>query len=113
MNLPPVTTARSPIMALRRSPKPGAFTAHTFRTPRSLFTTSAASASLSTSSAMIKSGRPLVTTLLRSGRTAAKVRIRFAYGQIQEQRNSHVPGVVALVDKDETPELLALLPATA
>ena len=29
MNLPPVTTARSPIIALRRSPKPGAFTAQT------------------------------------------------------------------------------------
>ncbi len=27
MNFPPVTTARSPIMALRRSPKPGALTA--------------------------------------------------------------------------------------
>src|SRR5215204_2138017 len=27
MNFPPVTVARSPIIALRRSPKPGAFTA--------------------------------------------------------------------------------------
>ena len=45
MNLPPVTTARSPIIALRRSPKPGALTAQMFSTPRSLFTTSAASAS--------------------------------------------------------------------
>src|SRR5215212_1213690 len=37
---PPVSTAMSSSMALRRSPKPGAFTAATFRPPRSLFTTS-------------------------------------------------------------------------
>ena len=40
-------------MALRRSPKPGAFTAATLRPPRSLLTTSVASASPSTSSAMM------------------------------------------------------------
>ena len=40
-------------MALRRSPKPGALTAATLRPPRSLLTTSVASASPSTSSAMI------------------------------------------------------------
>ena len=45
-------------MALRRSPKPGAFTAATFRPPRSLLTTSVASASPSMSSAMMSSGRP-------------------------------------------------------
>ena len=44
-------------MALRRSPKPGALTAATLRPPRSLLTTSVASASPSTSSAMISSGR--------------------------------------------------------
>ena len=43
-------------MALRRSPKPGALTAATLRPPRSLLTTSVASASPSTSSAMISSG---------------------------------------------------------
>ena len=56
MNVPPVRTAMSPSIALRRSPKPGALTAQTLSTPRSLLTTSAASASPSTSSAMISSG---------------------------------------------------------
>ena len=43
-------------ISLRRSPKPGALTARTLRVPRSLLTTSVASASPSTSSAMITSG---------------------------------------------------------
>jgi hypothetical protein len=78
MNLPPVTTARSPIIALRRSPKPGAFTAQMFNTPRSLFTTSAASASASTSSAMISSGRPPVTTLFSNGSSSGRFEIFFS-----------------------------------
>jgi hypothetical protein len=41
---PPVRTAMSCSMALRRSPKPGAFTAETLRPPRSLLTTRVASA---------------------------------------------------------------------
>ncbi len=41
-------------IALRRSPKPGALTAATLRPPRSLLTTSVASASPSTSSEMIE-----------------------------------------------------------
>ena len=45
-------------IALRRSPKPGALTAATFRPPRSLLTTSVASASPSMSSATISSGLP-------------------------------------------------------
>jgi hypothetical protein len=43
--VPPVRIAMSCSMALRRSPKPGAFTAAIFRPPRSLLTTSVASAS--------------------------------------------------------------------
>src|SRR5258708_4890741 len=43
---PPVRTAMSCSIALRRSPKPGAFTAATFRPPRSLLTTSVARATL-------------------------------------------------------------------
>ncbi len=49
-------------MALRRSPKPGALTAATLRPPRSLLTTSVASASPSTSSATMSSGLPDCTT---------------------------------------------------
>ena len=52
ITLPPVRIAMSSSMALRRSPKPGALTASTFRMPRSLLTTSVANASPSTSSAM-------------------------------------------------------------
>jgi len=57
----------SSIMALRRSPKPGAFTAHTLSVPRSLLTTSVASASPSTSSAMMSSGLPRCAIFSRIG----------------------------------------------
>ena len=47
-------------ISLRRSPKPGALIARTFRMPRSLLTTSVPSASPSTSSAMMTSSlRPV------------------------------------------------------
>ena len=72
MNCPPVSTAMSPRMALRRSPKAGAFTAQTCSTPRSLLTTSAASASPSTSSAMISRGLPAVATFSSSGHQVAE-----------------------------------------
>ena len=42
MTVPPVSIAMSSSIALRRSPKPGALTAATFRPPRSLLTTSVA-----------------------------------------------------------------------
>ena len=53
MTWPPVRMAMSRSISLRRSPKPGALTASTLTMPRSLLTTSVASASPSTSSAMI------------------------------------------------------------
>jgi hypothetical protein len=56
MTWPPVRTAMSRSISLRRSPKPGALTPRTLRVPRSLLTTRVASASPSTSSAMITSG---------------------------------------------------------
>src|ERR1700758_1231963 len=59
--------AMSPSMALRRSPKPGALTATDLNRPRILLTTSVASASPSTSSAMMTSGLPDCTTLSSSG----------------------------------------------
>ncbi len=64
---PPVRVAMSSSMALRRSPKPGAFTAATLRPPRSLLTTRVASASPSMSSAMIKRGRDDCTTASSTG----------------------------------------------
>jgi len=54
-------------MALRRSPKPGAFTAAAFSVPRSLFTISVARASPSMSSAMISSGLSALATDSKSG----------------------------------------------
>ncbi len=54
-------------MALRRSPKPGAFTAAVCNVPRSLLTTSVASASPSTSSATIRNGLPARATCSSSG----------------------------------------------
>mmetsp|Transcript_36612 Transcript_36612/g.80411 ORF Transcript_36612/g.80411 Transcript_36612/m.80411 type:complete len:209 (+) Transcript_36612:746-1372(+) len=62
-----VSTAMSCSVALRLSPKPGALTAATLTPPRSLFTTSVAKASPSTSSAMITSGFCIFTTCSRSG----------------------------------------------
>ena len=63
----PVRIAMSWSMALRRSPNPGALTATERKVPRILFTTSVASASPSTSSAMISSGLPLCMTFSRIG----------------------------------------------
>ena len=55
---PPVKIAISSSIALRRSPNPGALTATALNVPRNLFTTNVASASPSTSSAIINNGLP-------------------------------------------------------
>src|ERR1700693_1876405 len=85
--VPPVRIAMSSRMALRRSPKPGALTAATLRPPRSLLTTRVASASPSTSSAMMTSGLALCTTAFKRGR-------RFC-----RQERLH-PGQLLLIDQD-------------
>jgi hypothetical protein len=54
-------------IALRRSPNPGALTPTALNVPRILLTTSVASASPSTSSAMINSGLPACNTFSSSG----------------------------------------------
>ena len=69
---PPVKIAISSSIAFLLSPKPGALTAEMFRTPRSLFTTSVASASPSISSAMIRSGLPLFCTCSSTGSRSFK-----------------------------------------
>ena len=66
-DLAPVRMARSPSIALRRSPKPGALTATDVEVPRILLTTRVDSASPSTSSAMISSGLLAWTTFSSSG----------------------------------------------
>ncbi len=67
ITVPPVNTAMSCSIALRRSPKPGALTAETFTMPRMLFTTSVASASPSRSSAIISSGLLALATASNVG----------------------------------------------
>src|ERR1051326_8723842 len=68
ITLPPVRIARSSSMALRRSPKPGAFTATHASVPRILLTTRVASASPSMSSAMITTGLPLWAIFSSTGK---------------------------------------------
>ena len=79
INVPAVSVAISPSNALRRSPKPGAFEAQIFKTPRSLLTTSAVNASPSMSSAMIKSGLPDCATFSSSGRRSRRLEIFFSW----------------------------------
>ena len=66
-------------MALRRSPYPGALTAATCNVPRSLLTTSVASASPSMSSAMIKSGLPSLATCSSTGNRSFMFEIFFSW----------------------------------
>ena len=66
-------------MALRRSPKPGALTAATFKPPRSLLTTSVASASPSTSSATMSSGLPVCTIASSTGRSGCRLPSFFSW----------------------------------
>mmetsp|Transcript_21841 Transcript_21841/g.49381 ORF Transcript_21841/g.49381 Transcript_21841/m.49381 type:complete len:337 (-) Transcript_21841:795-1805(-) len=68
----PVSTAMSCSVALRLSPNPGALTAHTLMPARSLFTTSVARASLSTSSAIMRSGTCSLITASRMGTRVCK-----------------------------------------
>jgi hypothetical protein len=68
-------------IALRRSPNPGAFTVATLRPPRSLLTTSVASASPSTSSAMTTSGFVVWTTASSSGKSSCRPDSFFSYFQ--------------------------------
>mmetsp|Transcript_26067 Transcript_26067/g.66112 ORF Transcript_26067/g.66112 Transcript_26067/m.66112 type:complete len:433 (+) Transcript_26067:118-1416(+) len=97
MTVPPVRTAMSCRVALRLSPKPGALMAATLTPPRSLFTTSVASASPSTSSAMITSGFCTLTTCSRRGRSDCSVETFFSTRRMNGFSNSAfcVLGLVA------------------
>ena len=65
-------------ISLRRSPKPGALTAAQWSVPRSLLTTSVASASPSTSSAMMRSGFWLLAIASRTGSRSFMLEIFFS-----------------------------------
>ncbi len=72
---PPVRTAMSSRIDLRRSPKPGALTAQDENVPRTRLTTRVARASPSTSSAMISSGLLACMTFSSSGRRSRTLAI--------------------------------------
>jgi len=86
----PVSTAISSSIAFLRSPKPGALTATTFRTPRSLFTTNVASASPSISSAIISRGRPFWDTSCRIGSSSLRAVIFLSYKRIKGSSSSAI-----------------------
>ena len=69
-------------IALRRSPKPGALTAATLSPPRNLLTTRVASASPSTSSATISSGRDDCTTDSSTGSIACSPDSFFSWSRM-------------------------------
>ena len=82
-------------ISLRRSPKPGAFTATTFRVPRILLTTSVASASPSMSSAMISSGLPAFAMASSTGSISFMFEIFFSLMRIRQssRRGRHALGI--------------------
>mmetsp|Transcript_22213 Transcript_22213/g.50730 ORF Transcript_22213/g.50730 Transcript_22213/m.50730 type:complete len:224 (-) Transcript_22213:791-1462(-) len=88
IKLVPVRTARSFMIALRLSPKPGALTAATLSPPRSLLTMSIANASLSTSSAMMSSGLCVLATCSKIGRIDATDEIFFSCSKTRGLSNS-------------------------
>mmetsp|Transcript_11690 Transcript_11690/g.19676 ORF Transcript_11690/g.19676 Transcript_11690/m.19676 type:complete len:280 (-) Transcript_11690:408-1247(-) len=83
-----VSTAMSCNVAFRLSPKPGALTAATLTPPRSLFTTSVASASPSTSSATMTSAFCILTTCSRRGSIAWSDEIFFSTSRMRGFSNS-------------------------
>mmetsp|Transcript_11324 Transcript_11324/g.25756 ORF Transcript_11324/g.25756 Transcript_11324/m.25756 type:complete len:213 (+) Transcript_11324:529-1167(+) len=89
MTVPPVRTAISCMLALRLSPKPGAFTAQTLRPPRSLFTIRAARASDSTSSAITTRGLPTLAQCSRMGKMLWKLDTFFSQRRTMASSNSH------------------------
>mmetsp|Transcript_70 Transcript_70/g.185 ORF Transcript_70/g.185 Transcript_70/m.185 type:complete len:348 (-) Transcript_70:698-1741(-) len=85
----PVSTAMSCRLALRLSPNPGAFTAQIFTPARSLLTMSVARASLSTSSAMISSGRWVFSTASSTGSRLCRPEIFFSNTSTYAFSSSH------------------------
>ncbi len=69
-------------ISLRRSPKPGAFTAQTLTIPRMVLTTKVAKASPSTSSAIINNERPSLATLSSTGNSSRILEIFLSTNKI-------------------------------
>jgi hypothetical protein len=87
--LAPVNTATSSSSSLRRSPKPGAFTAQETKTPCIRLTTSRASTSASSSSTMMRSGRLVPATRSRMGISMFALEIFFSWTRIRGLSSSH------------------------
>src|SRR5437588_718614 len=87
--LPPVRVAMSSNMALRRSPKPGALTAAHCSVPRSLLTTRVASASPSTSSAIIRRGLPAFAMPSSKGSKSFIELIFFSWIRMRTSSSTH------------------------
>ncbi len=81
-----VSVAISSSIALRRSPNTGALTAGACNVPRNLLTTSVASASLSTSSAMISSGLLTRATCSSSGSSRTQFVLPWRYPLLASMR---------------------------
>mmetsp|Transcript_8289 Transcript_8289/g.22469 ORF Transcript_8289/g.22469 Transcript_8289/m.22469 type:complete len:282 (-) Transcript_8289:161-1006(-) len=89
MTVPPVSRARSCMVDLRLSPKPGALTAQTLIPARSLLTTSVARASLSTSSATIRRDDWLLMTFSSSGTSCWRLLTFFSTRRIIGFSSTH------------------------
>mmetsp|Transcript_25125 Transcript_25125/g.39447 ORF Transcript_25125/g.39447 Transcript_25125/m.39447 type:complete len:243 (-) Transcript_25125:586-1314(-) len=89
INCAPVRMAMSCKLALRLSPKPGAFTQQTLRPPRSLFTMNPARASLSTSSAMTIRGFACLAQKSKIWNTCWKALILPSTRRTAASSNSH------------------------
>ena len=90
MTCPPVSMAMSSSIDFLLSPNPGALTAATLSPPLSLFTTKVASASPSTSSAIINNGLPDLTTASSSGSKSCKLDNFPSFSKMNGSSNSQI-----------------------
>mmetsp|Transcript_19899 Transcript_19899/g.52794 ORF Transcript_19899/g.52794 Transcript_19899/m.52794 type:complete len:372 (+) Transcript_19899:656-1771(+) len=108
----PDRTARSCSMALRWSPNPGALTAATCRPPRSLLTTIVASASPSTSSATITSGRCTLATCSSTGRMLCTEDIFLSKSRMSGSVKTHFCALVSVTKYGEMYPRSNFIPST-
>mmetsp|Transcript_52094 Transcript_52094/g.121148 ORF Transcript_52094/g.121148 Transcript_52094/m.121148 type:complete len:310 (-) Transcript_52094:38-967(-) len=99
-------------MALRLSPKPGAFTAATFNPPRSLLTISMARASPSISSAMMRRGFCTLATCSRTGRMDCTDEIFFSCKRIRGFSMSTFCALELVMKYGEMYPLSSFMPST-
>ena len=108
----PVKIAKSCIIALRDSPKPGAFTAAIDNAPLIRLTTSVDNASPSTSSAIIKSGLPLCATGSNTGSSCFMLEIFLSHNRIKGLSISVIIFSVLVTKYGDRYPLLNCIPST-